>query len=301
MDSVIKESTVIQFIDVLIKRFNDFESKLDTVLVYTQNDARYKTEHEIDGSIFGFPFKIKNNGFDKKSLAHVQIGFKKENNNMYKIFLSNWQVIEDMPSKYKQIADKLKDITITLMGDYYEKFCENVKNGTDHALDISTYNTNINTDQYDMISEFVINKYMTNELLTRISNYNQASLVANMFYSDVEDIFVDELIKGLLEKLAPYGISASEIEYVQVTGISTTMKKLLVHFNKLGGCFDNDQRRDEVAEMLAQLCSCARNSLKMELIYHIRHKRSLPIFQEDEELDFVMDLLRDMATDSDHE
>jgi len=301
MDGFVNENTVVEFLDVLIRRFNDLETKLDLVLDYTKNDARYKTEHEIDGSIFGFPFTIKNYGFDKKSLAHVQIGFKTENNNMHKIYLSNWQNFDGMPTKYKPVAEKLKDMTQHLLGKHYDSFCENMKNPENiaMALSVTSYDPDIDTKQYDMISEYVINAYITGESVRNIMDYNQVALLANMFYVSGPEVFIDELIQDVLDRLAPYGVSPKEIDYIQVTGISPLMRRLMRFYNKLGGCFDNEERRYLVADMIGELCSCARHSLKMELIYNMRHRKSLPIFQEEEEFDFVMGLIKDVETSDD--
>lgn len=301
MEGFVNENTVVEFLDVLIRRFNDLEAKIDLVLDYTKNDARYKTEHEIDGSIFGFPFTIKNYGFDKKSLAHVQIGFKTDNNNMHKIFLSNWQALEGFPLKYKPVAERMKDMTQNLLGTYYESFCENMKHPENiaMALAVTSYDPDIDTKQYDMISEYVINSYMTGENMRHISEYNQVALIANMFYVSGPDVFIDELIKDVLDRLAPYGVSPKEVDYIQVTGISPLMKRLMKFYNKLGGCFDTEERRDRVADMIGELCGCSRHSLKMELIYNMRHRKSLPIFQEEAEFDFVMGLLKDLETSDD--
>ncbi len=300
METTVKESVLINVFEMFVKRLDDLQDSINRMNNYLINEARFKTNDIISGSIFNYPFEIYNCKFDKKRYAYVYIKLLNKENSMtlYDIIWNIWDTNNQLnltPSQECQ-QKKLQEFMQKHFGeDKYKEIIEGIKLYLTESESDDKYITcnyhNIDTI-YEYLPEYIINLYMTqNENIQEFKSFNHLNYCIGINYVNENEIYVDELLKSILDILKKYNYSADNIEYVKVYGIDYNLHKLITFYDS--NISTNKNKRILIAEYVDGLCYCIRDRIRETILdFLISKNTDLPFFEDLDEIAYLLDILR---------
>lgn len=297
----VSESVLIDVFDMLVKRIDQIQDTITKMNTYLVNEARFKTNNIISGSIFDYPFEIENYKFDKKRYAYVSLHFEpsKEIVTLYDLLWSIWDenyIKVDLSYKQRKTRENLRQF---LSERFDETTFESIEKGmkaylsderNEHYMSCSTYD--IDT-LYDHLPEYIINEFITkNEKIPFFKSFNHIDNVLSInFAHPHKTMFVDELIHQVLKVLHEYGYKDSDIRTIKIVGVDFFLHSLLSYYDMNGDCSNKSEQRRQVAEYIGQLCHCTRDRIRNTLLEHGNENHNLPFFSSVEDVAFLLDIL----------
>jgi hypothetical protein len=303
--SVVSESVLIDVFDMLIKRIDQIQDTITKMNTYLVNEARFKTNNIISGSIFDYPFEIENYKFDKKRYAYISIQFQPDRDvvTLYDLLWSVWDesyIKSELTYQQMKIRENLRQFLREL---FDESMLEKIETGiksylsderNEHYMSCNTYE--IET-LYDHLPEYIINEFITKkEKISFFKSFNHIDNVLSInFVHPHKTMFVDELIHQVLKVLHEYGYRDSDIQNVKIVGLDFFLHTLLSYYDMNGECSSKSEQRRQVTEYVSQLCHCTRDRIRNTLLEHGNENHILPFFSSIEDVAFLLDVL-----ESDH-
>lgn len=307
-DSV-KESVLINVFEMFVKRLDEMQDSINKMNNYLINEARYKTNDIIAGSIFNYPFEIHNFNFDKKMYAYVYI---KLNNNPSDVSLYDiwWSIfdnerisIDDWNDKRVSLKKNLDAFMLNHFGK--ERFDEMKKklklyiDDTDVKDEYQNYVTCKHYDidtLYDYLPEYVINEFVTKQEKTNgnFKSFNHLNYCISInFANENKSMFIDELVDDLLVKLGRLGYKPNDFQYIKIVGTDYFMHNLLSFYDMNVPCTNKEKQQSQTKDYIEQLCHCTREKMRAQLVEYAMSKNAdLPFFEDMEDFTFIMETLR---------
>jgi hypothetical protein len=303
---VVSESTLIDVFDMLIKRLDTVQDTIAKMNAYLMNEARYKTNNIISGSIFDYPFEIHNYKFDKKRHAyiHITLNGNGDRTTLYDILWSIWDpsyTTGQLTRKQEKIKNNLREFMIALFGENtFESIVTNAQRFLQNDKEeqyITCKYYNIDT-LYDHLPEYILNEFMTkHEKLPGFKSFNHVDDILTVSYAHPhKNLFVDELLNVIIKHLSDYDYNVSDIQSVQIIGLDFFLQNLLCFYDMVGECGDKAKQQAQAADYINQLCLCTRDRLRNLLLEHGSESPLLPIFKNMEDVSFLLDMLEPEMT-----
>lgn len=293
--NVLNENVMINVFDMLIKRIDSLQDSVNKTNSYLLNEARYKTNNIICGSIFNYPFEIHNYKYDKKMYAYIQIKLHHNKNNMS--LYDNWWDIwnsEDL-SKSNSMTQKLK---IFMVDHFGNKMFNDIEQGIKDyfRLEDDTFITckYYGIDSlYDYLPEYILNIFMTNhEKIPGFKSFNHIEDTINInFRTPHRALYIDELIDYTLARLECYGYKRCDIACMKIVGLDYAMHHLISFYDMNVECVNKEKQENAVKEYIEKLCSCTRDKLRSTVIEHGAERPMLPIFSNIDNAVFILNVL----------
>lgn len=290
----VPESTLITVFEMMINRIDELQDSVNKMNTYLITDARYKTNNVLSGKIFNYPFEIHNFNLDKKQYAYIHIKFNNNVMNLYNLWWSifdNSYDISNLNIMQEKIRIILEELTIKYIG---EKNRANIKKYIDDNEDNIAY---ITCSYYDIdtlfnnLPEFIINEYITKINNNKFfkSTYHQDYSMSINFISDI-DLFIDEIIKKVLEYTDQYGHKHNDIEYIKIVGIDYHVHELLELYNARPE--NKIIQKNKLQEYIKNLTENEKRKLKNLLLTYSNYcPIVLPFYENVNDTVFLLDLL----------
>lgn len=308
-EQLVSESVLINVFEMLVKRLDEMQDSICKMNTYIVNEARNKTNDVIEGSIFNYPFEVHNHNFCRTMFAYVYIKLnnKRKDVSLYDIFWSFWEndriSIDKMSGHQQNLRNKIGNFMKETLG--IEKYNE-IKQGLEHYVsDTDSEEDNekylccsyygIDT-LYDYLPEYILNEFMIrNEHVQNFKSFNHTGYCMSIRYASEYNnlLYVDQLIDDIIVKLKKYGYQPGDFEYIKVVGLDTHMHNLLSFYDMNVPCSEVEKQRQQVEEYVDKLCNCTRERLIDTILEYVTTKNlDIPIFNNIEDFEFIMELLR---------
>lgn len=306
-ESCVKESVLINVFEMFIKRLDELQDSVNRMNNYLINEARFKTNDVISGSVFNYPFEIHNYKFDKKMYAYVYIKLLNKEGavSLYDLWWNIWDPnhvpIIFLTDKDKVQQKELNDFMLFHFGtDKYNKIKEGIqiylndkKSEGDEDKFISCLYYDIDT-LYEYLPEYVLNAYITiNEKIQNFKSFNHLNYCIGINYVNDQAIYIDELIESVLTSLKKFGYKSNDIQCIKVFGLDNNLQKLLSFYDMSMSCNDIKKRRFLVQEYVNNLCYCTRDKIRDSILDFLVSKNTeLPFFDDIDEVAYILDILK---------
>lgn len=290
----VQESTLITVFEMMIKRIDDLQDSINKMNTYLITDARYKTNNVLSGQIFNYPFEIHNFNLDKKQYAYIYIKFSNKTMNLYNLWWSIFDKSYDITNInhiQEQIRTILEELTIKCIGEKNrENILKYIENNEDNIKYITCSHYEIDT-LFNNLPEFIINEYITkiNNNKSFKSTYHQDYSASINFMSET-DLFIDEIIRKVLEYTDKYGYKHTDIEYIKIVGIDYYIHDLLEFYNSRPE--NKIIQKNKLQEYIKNLTENEKKRLKNLLLTYSNYcPIILPFFENVNDTLFLLDLL----------
>ncbi len=297
-ESLVKESVLINVFEMFIKRLDELQDSINRMNNYLINEARYKTNDIISGSVFNYPFEIYNYKFDRKKYAYVYIKLTNDMISLYDIIWNIWDNNLNDNVNYtnyvKLVQNNLEKFMHIHFGE--ERYKELVVNISKYLNEkeqdekyISCEYNNIDSC-YEYLPEYILNQYITTNI-SNFKSFNHQNYCISINYVSENDLYVDELVGNVLLNLKQYGYKANNIEYIKVYGLDVNLHNLISCYD-MNIC-DKNKRRDIIRDYLNGLCYCAKDKIRDTILdFLVSNNTDLPFFQDLDEVAYILDLLK---------